>query len=149
MIGDTKKPTRVWGTMYFRKLKLKTSHGTTCPNLIVRSTGRIGHRKILGATPQDGAPRVSLDDPYRIPEGFISYVMGWNRKPTDWIPKIPFQAPAGQPPPLPRVQPSSGYQGKNRMGKTIGTPRGLYLVSTKNCGYTPHPYNAACVKASV
>ncbi len=77
------KPTRVWGPMYFHKLKPRTCDWTTCPNLIVRSTGRTVHRRILVATPQDGAPSVPLDDQYRIPEGVLSYVMGWDRKPTD------------------------------------------------------------------
>ncbi len=116
-LGFPKTP-HVWGPMYFQKLKSRTCDNTTCPNLIVRSTGRTGHRRIIGATPQDGAPRSPLDDQYLIPDGFLSYVMGWDRKPTDWILKIPFQAPAGQPPPFPRIQTSAGSQlHKKIMGK--------------------------------
>ncbi len=95
--------------MYFQKLKFRTCDGATCPNLIVRSTGRTVHRRILGATPQDGAQSVPLDDLYRIPEEFLGYVMVLGRKVFDWIPKIPFRAPTGQPPPLPGTQTSSGY----------------------------------------
>ncbi len=32
------KPTRVWGPMYFQKLKSRTCDGTTCPNLIYHGT---------------------------------------------------------------------------------------------------------------
>ncbi len=57
------------------------------------------------------------------------------RKPTDWIPKIPFQAPAGQPPPLPGTQTSSGYQGnKKEWGKPLGLPEDCTLCQQNNCG---------------
>ena len=79
------KPTRIWGPSYLRNLKPRVCDIHTCPNVITRSSGHQGHRRILGATPQDGAPRVCLDDQYRIPEGLIRYIMGWDRVPTDWI----------------------------------------------------------------
>ncbi len=71
------KPTRIWGPAYLRNLKSRICDQKTCTNIIVRSSGHSGHRRVLGATPQDGAPRISLEDQYRIPEGLIYYIMGW------------------------------------------------------------------------
>ena len=77
------KPTRIWG-MGMGRLKPRVCDGKTCPSLILRSNGHMGHRKILGATPRDGATRVKLEDQYRIPEGVVTYVCGWERQWSDF-----------------------------------------------------------------
>ncbi len=63
-----------------------------------RSSGHLGHLRVLGANPQDGAPRVFLEDQYRIPERLIYYIIGWARMDQEWI-KPPVD-PVGRPPSL-------------------------------------------------
>ncbi len=79
------KPTRIWGPGYLKNLKSRVCNPKTCTNIIVRSSGHSGNCRVLGATPQDGATRISLEDQYRIPEGLIYYIMGWARLDQDWI----------------------------------------------------------------
>jgi site-specific DNA-cytosine methylase len=45
------KPTRIWGPAYLRNLKSRVCDQKTCTNIIVRSSGHSGHRRVLGATP--------------------------------------------------------------------------------------------------
>jgi hypothetical protein len=139
VIGATKNPP-VSGASEHQKLKSRTCDGTTCSNFIIRLFGRTTNRRILRATPQDRVPRVPLDDQYCIPEEVLKYVMGWGRKPTDWIPKILFQAPSGQPSTLPRTQNSRGHQAyKKEWGKPLGLLDACTSCQKNNCGYSHTP----------
>jgi len=94
------KPTRIWGPKFLENLRPKVCDWRACPNLVRRSNGYLGHRRTLGATPRDGAPRIPLDDQYRIPRGVISYIFGWDRKDSDWKVPLVFRPPSYPPPPL-------------------------------------------------
>jgi hypothetical protein len=74
-----KKPTRIWGPTNLKFLQHRLCDGVTCPNLYTRPNGNIGHKRVLGATPPEGLPRVPLEDQCRIPEGVIEYIMGWDK----------------------------------------------------------------------
>ncbi len=75
--------------------------------------------------------------------------MGWCRKPTDWIPKIPFQAPAGQPHHSPEPRPAQDTKAIKKSGENPwDSQKTVPCVNKQICGYTPHPCHAACVKAS-
>ena len=78
------KPTRIWGPMALGQLRHQVCDGKTCPHLITRSNGFLGHKFILGATPREGAARIKLEDQYRIPPGVIEFICGWNRKASDF-----------------------------------------------------------------
>jgi len=136
------KPTRIWGPMYLKNLKSRVCDQKTCTNLVVRSSGHWGHRRVLGATPQDGAPRVPLEDQYRIPEGLIYYLMGWARLDQDWI-KSPVD-PAGKNLPknsaasvttLNPVAPSFPPPQREEWGKLIGLAEDCTLCKQGDCGY--------------
>ena len=55
------KPTRIWGPPHLEKLRPKVCDWRACPNLTRRANGYLGHKRTLGATPRDGAPRIPLD----------------------------------------------------------------------------------------
>ena len=78
------KPTRIWGSPHLARLKPVLCDIKTCPNKVTRENGREAHRNIIGATPPEGAQRIPKEDQYRIPEGVIRYLTGWDRKPSDW-----------------------------------------------------------------
>ena len=94
------KPTRIWGPPHLEKLRPKVCDWRACPNLTRRANGYLGHKRTLGATPRDGAPRIPLEDQYRIPKGVLSYIFGWDRKETDWKVPLQFRPPDYPPPPL-------------------------------------------------
>jgi hypothetical protein len=98
------KPTRIWGPPFLENLRPKVCDWRECPNLMRRSNGYLGHKRTLGATPRDGAPRIPLEDQYRIPKGVISYIFGWDRKDSDWKVPLTFKPPDYPPPPLPACQ---------------------------------------------
>ena len=87
------KPTRIWGPPFLENLKPKVCDWRECTNLMRRSNGYLGHKRTLGATPRDGAPRIPLEDQYRIPKGVISYIFGWDRKDSDWKVPLAFKPP--------------------------------------------------------
>jgi hypothetical protein len=124
------KPTRVWGPLYFQKLKSRTCDGPTCPNLIVRSTKRTGHWRILGASPQDGAPRVPLDDKYRILEGVLSYVMGWSENPQTGFRKFRSRRQPGSPHHSPGLNPAQENKPIKKNGEShLGSQRTVPCVN--------------------
>ena len=147
------KPTRIWGPSYLRNLKPRVCDIHTCPNVITRSSGHQGHRRILGATPQDGAPRVCLDDQYRIPEGLIRYIMGWDRVPTDWIlspikpgdfnPKPPStEPPITLPPVTGKSYSELPLHFRQEWGKSLGLPEDCTLCTEGKCCYEKSPPEA-------
>ena len=79
------KPTRIWGSPVLGQIRPRYCDRRTCKNMITRSSGHTGHKFILGATPYDGADRISKEQQYRIPEGVITYLMGWERHESDWM----------------------------------------------------------------
>ena len=154
------KPTRIWGPKFLENLRPKVCDWRACPNLVRRSNGYLGHRRTLGATPRDGAPRIPLDDQYRIPRGVISYIFGWDRKDSDWKVPLVFRPPSYPPPPLktaniqqstaniPLPEPprnpltSKGSQTaappfRPEWGPVVGTAKDCSLCAKGTCGTQP------------
>ncbi len=90
--------------------------------------------------PQDGAPRISLEDQYRIPEGLIYYIMGWARLDQDWI-KPPLDSTEKTSPQcrvtsitsLNPIAPSSPPPHREDWGKLIGLAEDCTMCTQRNC----------------
>ena len=67
------KPTRIWGDESILNISPRVCDMRTCPHLVERENGRLGHREILGGNHQ----KFSRHDKYRIPENLIRYLCGW------------------------------------------------------------------------
>ena len=72
------KPTRFWGSAVLGQLPSLTCDSRTCPNLHRRPNGWMGHKKILGGTPEPGVERVALYDQYRVPPKAVYYLVNGN-----------------------------------------------------------------------
>ncbi len=131
-----------FGSSIPENLKSRFFDQKTCTNIIVRSSGHSRNRRVLGATPQDGAPRVSLEDQYRIPEGSIYYKIGWARLDQDWMKppvdpaeKTPAHCPGTSITSLNPVAPSSPTPNREEWGKLIGLTEDCTLSKQGGFGY--------------
>ena len=66
------KPTRIWGGDHIRALDSRLCDRQTCPNVVCRPNGRLGHKEVLGGNNM----RFTRRQKYRIPEGLVQYLMG-------------------------------------------------------------------------
>ena len=71
------KPTRIWGSPVLRKLKPRLCDMRTCPNVVVRANGFLGHQAILGATPRWSTPNLQRETvPHPAGCGTLSHQLG-------------------------------------------------------------------------
>ncbi len=104
--------------------------------------GTFGTSPSTGSHPKDGAPRISLEDQYRIPERLSYYIMGWVCLDQDWI-KPPLDLAAKTSPHCPvisitsfnTIAPSSPPPNREDWEKVIGLAEDCTLCKQGNCGY--------------
>ena len=65
------KPTRIWGGEHVKCLEPRLCDLSTCPNVVVRPSGKKGHREPLGGNHMT----VTRKEKYRVPAPLIWYLM--------------------------------------------------------------------------